>query len=271
MTELEGWVDVPGGRIWAQAAGEGQGVVLVHTGITDARMWDPQWPALAAGYRVARYDTREFGRTESDAVDYSDVADLIAVMDAAGMDRATLVGGSRGGRIALDAVLERPDRVTGLVWVCGGIGGLAIPDTPEIEALGEREDALEAARDWSALADFDVALWVDGFGQREGRAAEDVRRFVHQMAYETYVQEKPEGRAIPIDPPAIERLDEIHVPLLAIVGELDLETVSIAADRLVAGVAGARRVDVPGAAHLPSLEQPAWFTETLLEFLAGVV
>ncbi|MFN8630555.1 MAG: hypothetical protein U0838_09635 [Chloroflexota bacterium] len=41
-------VAVPGGTLWAEAAGEGSGVVLMHAGIADARMWDPQWAALAA-------------------------------------------------------------------------------------------------------------------------------------------------------------------------------------------------------------------------------
>ena len=60
MTDVEGFVDVAGGRLWAQAAGEGAGVVLAHAGIADARMWDPQWAAFAARHRVVRYDLRGF-------------------------------------------------------------------------------------------------------------------------------------------------------------------------------------------------------------------
>ncbi len=53
-------------------------------------------------------------------------------------------------------------------------------------------------------------------------------------------------------------------------GERDPHATNRAADVLAAGVAGARRIDPPGVGHLPSLERPAWFTETLLAFLAGV-
>ena len=91
-------------------------------------------------------------------------------MDAAGLDRAVLVGCSRAGSIVIDTALEYPDRVSGLVWVCGGLSGFDGEETPEELAAGEREEALSDAKDWAALADFDVAMWVDGIGQPEGRA-----------------------------------------------------------------------------------------------------
>jgi pimeloyl-ACP methyl ester carboxylesterase len=268
--DFEGFVAVPGGRIWAQAAGEGTGVVLVHAGIADARMWDPQWEALAARHRVVRYDTRGYGRTDGEDVAFSDRADLVAVMDAVGVERATLVGCSRGGRIALDTALESPGRVAGLVSVCAGLGGLEVDETPEETAAGERMEALEEAKDWVALADLSVAAWVDGVGQPAGRAPAAVRELVRRMCLETFVQEKPQGRSIALDPPAAGRLGEIRVPMQVIVGELDTLGTRQAAGVLATGVAGARRIDLPGVAHMPSLERPAWFTEMLLGFLAEV-
>ena len=57
MSDFEGLIDVPGGRLWAQWAGEGSAVVLVHAGIADARMWDPQWDTLVSQHRAARPNT----------------------------------------------------------------------------------------------------------------------------------------------------------------------------------------------------------------------
>lgn len=270
MSTFEEFVNVPGGRLWAQAAGEGPAVVLVHAGIADGRMWDPQWEALAARHRVVRYDCRGFGRSESEDVAFSNRADLVAVMDATGVERATLVGCSRGGAIVVDTALEHPDRVSGLVSVCGGIGGLEMEDTPEELALYERDEALTEAGDWAALADLDVQLWVDGVGQPPGRAPAAVRDLVQRMSYETYVQEKPEGAPIPLDPPAAGRLDEIRVPMLVVIGELDTLSARLTAELLAAAVAGAHRIPVPDVAHLPSLERPEWFTDTLLAFLATI-
>ena len=72
-----------------------------------------------------------------------------------------------------------------------------------------------------------------------------------------------------LDPPALDRLDEIGVPALVLVGGRDLDTVRDAAGRVTAGIAGARRVDWPDAGHLPSLEDPAAFTTLLLGWVKG--
>jgi pimeloyl-ACP methyl ester carboxylesterase len=270
MSDLEGFVPVVGGRLWAQAAGEGTGVVLAHAGIADARMWDPQWAALAARHRVVRYDLRGFGRADVEATTFSNRADMVAVMDAAGLDRAVLVGCSRAGAIIVDTALEFPDRVSGLAWVCGGLEGVVFEGTPDEQAAFAREEALAEAKDWPALADLMVEIWIDGLGQPSGRAPAEVRDLVRRMCLETDVGEKPYGDPIALEPPAVGRLAEIRVPLLAIVGELDPSSTAAMADVLVGGVPRARRIDLPGVAHLPSLERPDWFTETLLGFLAEV-
>jgi 3-oxoadipate enol-lactonase len=267
---FEGTIPVPGGTLWAQWAGSGSGVVLIHAGIADARMWDPQWGTLAGHHRTARYDTRGFNRTTTEDVPFSNRADVIAVMDGAGIERAVLVGCSRGGSIALDTALEYPDRVSGLVWVCGGVSGAEVDDVPEATALFDRQEALFEAKDWEALADLDVQIWIDGVGQPPGRAAESVRSLVRQMCLDTYTKELEEGQPIVLDPPAVGRLGELRVPVLAIVGMLDVPATSTTASMLVDGAPNARRVDLPDVAHLPSMERPTWFTETLRTFLDEV-
>jgi 3-oxoadipate enol-lactonase len=272
MTAGQMWVPVPGGRLWAQAAGSGSGVVLMHAGIADARMWDPQWEALAERHRVVRYDLRGFGRSEVEHVRFSNREDVLAVMDAANLSRAVLVGCSRAGRIALDTAIEFPDRVSGLVWVCGGVSGFDPGDdaAAELAAYDEREEALAEAKAWDALAEQDARVWVDGPREQEGSGPADVRELVRTMIVETYRAEKAYGDDVELDPPAAGRLAEVCVPTLAIVGLRDPLVTARAADALVAGVEGIRRLDLAGVAHLPSLERPEWFTATLLAFLAKV-
>lgn len=270
MTDGEGWAEVAGGRLPFEVSGSGSGVVLAHAGIADMRQWDPQWAALTARHRVVRYDLRGFGRADVVETRFSNRADLVAVMDAAGLDRAVLVGCSRAGSIAIDTAMEYPDRVSGLVWVCGGLSGFEGEETPEELAAGEREEELSDAKDWEAMAAFDVAMWVDGLGQPEGRAPAEAREAVRRMTYETYVQGKPYGDTIVLDPPAIGRLGEVHVPTLVMIGGLDTPSTQSSAGLVAAGIPGARRIDLPDVAHMPSLERPDWFNETLLEFLAGI-
>ncbi|HEX5590648.1 MAG TPA: alpha/beta hydrolase [Candidatus Limnocylindrales bacterium] len=257
-------IEVPGGRLHAVADGEGPPILLVHAGIADLRAWDALVPLLVdAGYRAIRYDCRGFGRSTTEDVDYSNRADLVAVLDAFDVGRAVLVGNSRGAIISLDTLVERPDRVAGLVWVGGGISGYDAPLRTDEEALFTRMEAIEEAGDPDAIADIDVAVWVDGFNQPAGRAPAAIREAVREMDRALYEPGRINGRPIPLDPPADERLGEIRVPVVAVLGGLDVPNIEHAAARLEAEVAGARTVVVPDVGHMAGMEAP--------ERLAGII
>jgi 3-oxoadipate enol-lactonase len=80
VTTDSGFVETNGGRIYYEVDGDGEPVVLIHAGIANLRMWDGQVPALADRYRVIRYDTRGFGRTETEDVPFSNRDDITAVL-----------------------------------------------------------------------------------------------------------------------------------------------------------------------------------------------
>ena len=107
-----GFVDFDGGRLSYEVAGQGPSVVLLHPGLWDSRTWDVQFGAFSGRFRVLRYDVRGYGRSSRPerGRPYSHVADLVAVMDAAGMERAALVGCSMGGAVAIDTAVTAPSR-----------------------------------------------------------------------------------------------------------------------------------------------------------------
>ena len=142
---FKGHVPVAGGSLYAEIDGSGPAIALVHAGVANLRMWDAHVPAMAEHHTVIRYDTRGFGNTESDHVEFSNRADLIAVLDHAGAERALLVGVSRGGSIVLDTALEYPERTTGLVFVAGGVLGYQ-PSASLVDAATWEE----AERHWKA-------------------------------------------------------------------------------------------------------------------------
>jgi len=272
-----GYAPVLGGELYYEQSGAGPAVILVHAGIADLRMWDDQLPALAERHTVVRYDARGFGRTRSEPVAFSNSQDLLALMDHLGLARAVLVGCSRGGMIALDTALEAPERVTALGWVCSGISGWQPADelfTPEDIALYEALEAAEAAHEHERTAELDVRLWVDGPRQPEGRAAEHVRRKVYAMALNNYRSHahlfdaglEPQ----PLEPPAMARLGELRMPVLAIVGELDSPATPAAAAVLAAAAPQTQIVTYPDAAHLPNMERPERFNADLLAFLGSL-
>ena len=265
MTDA-GFLETNGARLYYEVDGAGEPVVLIHAGVANLRMWDAQVAALRDAYRVIRFDTRGFGRTKTDAVEFSNRADIAAVLDHLGERSAHLVGLSRGGQIALDFTIERPERVRSLVVAAGGIGGYDPPDEPEPDAFEEAERLWEA-KDWQALAEWETRYWVDGPGQPTDRVDPAVRALVHGWILDTYRAEKEEGTPQPLDPPAAGRLDAVTVPLLVMVGDLDDAGTRASCRHLAASVPGARLEPFDGAAHMLNLEQPERFNRLLREFL----
>lgn len=263
------WIEVPGGRLHVVVDGSGPPILLVHAGIADLRSWDALVPHLVgAGYGVIRYDTRAFGSSTTDDVEFSNRADLLAVLDELDVERAVFVGNSRGAIISLDTILESPDRAVAFVWVGGGINGFDGGTTPEERALEEQAEAAADAFDAEAGTELDLRLWVDGVGQPPDRVPAAVRDAVREMDRPLYRRDLVFGRPIPLQPPASERLSEVSLPVLAIVGELDTSGTRASAIHLEAQVAGARRVVLPGVAHMIGMEAPERLAELIAEFVA---
>jgi pimeloyl-ACP methyl ester carboxylesterase len=262
-----GFVSVPGGELYYERAGIGRPIVFVHAGIADLTMWEPQVDQFAGDRTVICFDSRGFGRSRTDAVRFSPVDDLLAVLDHLDAGRVVLVGCSRGGQHSLDLTLAAPDRVAALVWVGGGISGAEHEPPAEQQAVFDRIEALWEAKDWDALVDLETRVWVDGPLAPAGRAPAPVRERVRRMIHEIETRDEPEAEALPPPAPAVDRLDQISCPVLVIVGAHDTTGTRASADRLTAGVAGVERVDFPDAAHMPNLEHPERFNAALRDFL----
>jgi pimeloyl-ACP methyl ester carboxylesterase len=258
----------------AEERGTGPPVVLIHEAIADMRMWDDVVPALAERHRVIRYDLPGHGFSPLGGDTIDPIADLEAVLDTFGIERAALVGCSIGGRIALEFALERPARVSALLLVAPALrdhefSGVVRQAAEEVNAAFERGD-------YEAAADAMVRIWLIG----PRRSAADVEPAVAERVREMSLQSfplhaealaagnDPRGADGP-DPPASARLGEIGVPTLVLVGDADVPDILQIADRLEAGIPGARKVVWPGAAHSPALERPRELERLVLDFLAA--
>jgi 3-oxoadipate enol-lactonase len=266
----DGMVDVEGGRLWFEVAGEGPDVILIHPGLWDSRAWDAPFAAFAARYRVLRYDVRGYGRSsvpEAGAA-YSHVRDLAAVMDAAGVDRAALVGNSMGGGIALDFTLVHPERVTALVLVASAVGGLE--DTDEDEAWWrERWPPLEAAIEAGDVEEarrLQMEVWAPlGIDDPDGRR-------IYEISIDN-AQEltMDESGAEQLDPPALARLHEIAVPSLILPADQDPPWMARGNAELATRIPTARVVHIPNVDHVIPMRAPDAFVETVGGFLDEVV
>lgn len=259
-----GTVRHAGAELAYDLSGAGDPLVLLHAGIADRRMWQPQHDAFAGRYRVIRIDLRGFGETIADRSPFSHHDDVDAVLGALGVGPALVVGASLGAAVAVDLALHHPDRVAGLVLIGPSVDGFRFEDPGLLDAW-ERTDELIAAGDLEGAAELEFSTWVAGPQRVPGEMDRELRALVQDMlvtSYRATIGEEQEP-----DPPAIQRLGDIGVPTLVLAGTLDRPDVLAIADILAAEIAHARRVRVAGTAHLPNLEEPERVTRLVLEFL----
>jgi pimeloyl-ACP methyl ester carboxylesterase len=270
MNEWQGYIEVPGGKIYAEAEGQGPAVVFVHAGVAHLRMWDEQAAALRDAYRVIRYDTRGFGKTRVEDVPYSNKDDLAAVMDHFETQTAHVAGLSRGAQIALDFAVNEPSRTKSLTWVAGGVRGLDVPDDPRDVAVYEQTQPLEEAKDWERLVELETQLWTDGPDQPPTRVDPDVRRRMVEWNLESYRADQSPNQPIQPEILAAQALDRLTMPVLAMWGTLDVTSTLRSGEWLVANVPGIRSQVFEGVAHMVNLEKPAEFNRLVRDFLDEV-
>jgi 3-oxoadipate enol-lactonase len=233
-------------------------VVLLHAGIADARMWRSQLESFAPEHTVHAFDLPGFG-SEPLVPGRLSYVDWVAERTPAG---AAVVGCSFGGRIALDLALTRPELVGRLVLVAAALGGWEWSEGAQA-GFAEEEEALERG-DFAAAADSQVRMWLAG-GYEPA-----VGDLVHEMTLRTYDLQLPmegEGEVVWPEPAARERLGEVAAPTLVVVGSEDVPDMVELATLLERSIAGATKIVIDGAGHLPSLERPQAFDRTVLAFL----
>lgn len=262
-----GFVEAEGAHLYFEDSGHGPPIIFIHAGVADLRMWEEQVTRLESDFRCIRFDQRGYGRTRNESQSFSPSSDLKAVLDHLSIEQAHLVGSSLGGMVAIDFALVHPLRVSSLVLVASGVGGWQGEATGEEIPLEEENVSLEKAKAWDRLVESDLHLWLDGPTQPEGRVGGSVRDKLREMVREVYGRDEPEAQKTRMEPPAIDRLSEIHVPALVMIGNWDFFTVREVAGYLVANLRNAKLSTFEGTAHMISLEQPARFNAELRMFL----
>jgi 2-hydroxy-6-oxonona-2,4-dienedioate hydrolase len=267
-----GYVELDDGKLYYEAAGTGEPLVLAHAGFVDSRMWDDQWRDFAQHYRVIRFDMRGFGKSDPAAAPVSRRNDLYRLLKQLDVARASLLGCSLGGEMILDFALEYPAMVSALIVVSAVPGGFQMQGEPP-RYLMEMMSAVQQG-DLALASELQIRIWVDG----PFRQPEQVNPQVRQRAAEMNgiaLAKRTWGIADahplnPLDPPAAQRLSEIGAPTLILAGGLDDPEILRAAEVMATAIHGAKKVIIPNCAHLPNMERPAEFNQAVLGFLRGL-
>lgn len=245
---------VPAGsdKIWAEeSGGAGPVLLLLHEGVADARMWDPIWPALTAACHAIRYDVRGYGRSPAATENYTLLGDALTVLDHFGVGAAHVAGCSMGGGTAIELALTHPHRVTSLVLLCPGIPGYAYPEDPALEA---RFDEAATAGDTDGLVRLGLEQW--GRSGDDPMVTELMRSAMRAWENEEHFQQQGQ--------PVYERLGELRVPVVLMVGDSDNPGLVASNEAAAQRIPGCELIRLPGVDHYPTIRVPLLVTETIL-------
>jgi len=272
-----------GTPIWWRDAGAGSIPVLFTDGVCCAGfIWDRLFPALAARRRVLHWNYRGHGKsgrpanpercTIPDCVD-----DLLAVLDAAGVERAVLAGHSMGVQVVLEAHRRAPRRVAGLLLVCGSPAHplKTFHGTPTLAGLFPLfKEAVLAFPGLARLVfenllptelSMQYGLWVEvnrGLVRRQ-----DLRRYLEDAS-----QVDPEAFVRILDSAAAsdatDHLSAVDVPTLVVGGQKDTFTPVELSRRMHAAIPGAELLLLPAGSHMGPLEHPELVELRVEKFLA---
>jgi len=236
-------------------------LVLSNSLGTTLDMWAPQVPALAREFRVIRYDTRGHGGSSVTPGPYvidQLGRDVVALLDALRIERASLAGVSMGGMTGMWLGIHAPQRLDRLAIVCSSahIGG---EDGWNARIRAVQVDGM------NAVADAVVSRWfTPEYAQREPAVIERMKAMFRSLSADGYAAACAAVR----DMNQLDEIASIKAPTLVITGSEDLATPPVMSSAMVERIPGAQQVIVPGA-HLSNIECAPAVTDALLTFLRG--
>jgi 2-hydroxy-6-oxonona-2,4-dienedioate hydrolase len=263
-----GFANIDKAKIYYETAGNGIPFVMIHAGVADSRQWNNEFTAFSEHYQVIRYDMRGYGKSEPADGEFSHLSDLVSVLDALEIHGPVVVMGcSMGGGLAMDFALTYPSRAKALIMVGAGPSGLEL-DVPAPSKFADAEKAFEAG-DFDLLAEIETQIWYDGRDRTPDQVNQAMRKLLYEMDRLVISHEvKQLGKRLPnTQTPAFDRLGDLNIPVLVIVGAHDTPYMLAAADYMIERIPSARKVIIEDAAHLPNMDHPHEFQGIVQDFL----
>ncbi len=241
-----------------ELAGAGSWVVFIHGTNLDRRMWNSEKEWLQEDFLVLTYDLRGQGRSVFPSVKYSNHNVLVELLSGLGAQNVTLVGLSAGAQVALDVALAEPVLVERMVLVSPSIAGYVPEEMPAF--LSELMGFLREK-------DFDQANEVLLSSSIMSVPPEQVERVREMVEVNDRLWSIPYSLVEQSPVSALERLEEIKMPTLVLVGENDLEAIRTQGALLENRMPNAHKISIAGGGHLLNLTSPQLFREALAKFL----
>jgi pimeloyl-ACP methyl ester carboxylesterase len=260
------YVERNGVKVYYESFGRGTPLVFLHPLSLNRYVWAGQLFSFARSHRVLVVDHRGHGLSDKPARGYAIsemAADLLAILDDAGVDRAMLVGNSAGGMIAVQTALDAPDRVIAMMLVsCATNLAPSVPPAV-LQAYAER---------FELAFDYMIQGSISARTKRErpevGAFLSDAYRVQGSFSHSVFLSCIGDPNGV-FNWNVVDRLKEVRQPALVVAGQED-ETMPLEAIKLLAKETRAEFKLVADVGHYYQLERPADFIEDLRAFLCRI-
>ena len=255
-------VTVRGHKIAYYEAGQGSPVILIHGLGADSRHWAANIGPLSRRFRAIAVDLIGYGQSDKPLMRYTpaNFAEYMrGFLQAIGVPKASLVGNSLGGWVALELAIRHPQMVDKLVLVDSA--GLRPTEGLKLPPGGLRSltptnarwffDLMQANKAWAT-----IDLGPESFER-------------HVRNGDSYTMASTVAEIITGHNFEDKRLGKVHAPTLIVWGRDDLLIPLYMGEALHRGIAGSQMTIIDGTGHIPMVGKPAEFNEAVANFLSA--
>lgn len=257
------YLAIDGDQLYYEVSGTGSPLVLVSGGSgMDLRQWAIIAPSLAENFQVIAWDPRGIGKSDNPTTRYSDYDDLEELLNHLGIERAGVIGLSSAGGLVLEFAVLKPNRVRGVVASAPFVPGYRFSQSMQarVDRFGQ---AAQQGREAFLSSMLDDEYFIPA------PLDPSIRKNARQIMGENF--DKRAGfdplLTIAVEPPLIEQLSRITLPVLLVAGELDHPDVLLRNDFLADKIPSSDTLLVDQAGHNIPLENPDGFLDAIGPFL----
>lgn len=255
-------------RIDVQIGGDGDdAIVLLHGFPLTKEVWSAQISALSQRHRVIAPDLRGMGKSSAADGPYlmeTLAGDIAAVLDALSIERATFVGHSLGGYVALAFARMYSERMTRLVLVCSRIDA---DSRDRAKQRNELADAAESTNSIDAMLDAAIPpLFAEESLHQRADLVEKIRKIAQSNSAKGLAAMQ---RGMALRDPASDIAGDLPMPVLVVAGTSDRLVNLAEAEAVAQAFPHGRLVTIKASGHLPMVEAPDELTRILAGFIGG--
>ena len=257
-------IAVPNGELYFESIGEGDPLILIHSGFSDRRNWNHQIQNLKEKFNTIIYDQRGSGHSSVIASAFSPADDLKALMDYLKIPKASIVGHSIGGTIALDFALQYPDRVTTLALLAPGLNGYSWSKEyiDLMQSVWGVLDPKEMTNRFLSSPFYSIAM-------RDSNISSEITT-ITQQSFEkvlTWKTFNPQDVQWFFSQP-ISHLKNLRVPTLVTYGDQDSHDIKQIAQILRESLPNVEEAQIRNSDHLLNFEEPRKLNSLIIDFIS---